>query len=785
MSAEAPACHSVLDALPAIVVGTDASGTIQIFNPAAERALGYSADEIIGHRSILELTTTEEVAQIVHSASLELGRPVKPYEALVARLSTRVRQREWTLVRKDGTKFRAIVGLSLMRDAGRVRGFLAVATDISRRVQLELALCEDERRAREALEVARVGIWELNEGRQPDYWSDQMYELFGRAPADGPPGSVDELLSHVIEGHDAFRERVDVLYARRGVLDNAFRVRHEDGEERWLLTRGGAVPDDHGGTRLRGIVMDVTELQRAKAELEESQRRLAEARDRALDAARAKAAFLAAMSHELRTPMNGVLGMLQLLQNTALSPDQQEYLSTAQVSGETLLHLIDDILDLSKIEAGRLELVNAPFPLWATVEDCAQMVAERAASKGLDLIVDIDPATPTHVEGDVHRLQQVLLNLLSNAVKFTARGRVRIVVVPAGDRVRFEVSDTGIGLSDEERSRLFQPFAQAHAGISKRFGGTGLGLAISRQLVGLMSGEIGIDSQPGEGSTFWFTARLPAGPIDPAFRLQRAAVAGKRVLCIDGHSESARIIARTLDWCGAIALCVSTVEEGLRACAEARADRPFSVAIVDAHAVATASADALAQLGAESQHGVKFVLLAEDALKAALPFVRTVLRKPARVAALLATVATLGSEEAHGQTAARGPALPPDVATRQGRVLVVDDNGINRRVAERMLTQLGYDVDLAEDGETAVALASKADYLAILMDRQMPGIDGIEATRRIRTACGPALRILGLTASADDATRRECLEAGMDDVLVKPFRRDALISLLTPRSEVA
>jgi two-component system, sensor histidine kinase and response regulator len=554
------------------------------------------------------------------------------------------------------------------------------------------------------------------------------------------------------------------------------------------------------GTAFSSMVKKIREV---LAQLAVQAGELAAARDSALAAARAKADFLATMSHEIRTPMNGVLGMLDLLLDTPLTPTQKEHARTAHRSAESLLAIINDILDFSKIEAGKLDLETIDFDLRNTLEEVTSLLAERASAKGLELVSLVRPDVPDMVRGDPGRLRQVLLNLAGNAIKFTAEGEVILRAKLASESedvvvVRFEVSDTGIGLTAEAQARLFQPFSQADASTTRRYGGTGLGLAICRQLTELMGGEIGVKSEPGEGSTFWFTASFTRGTAAPLVSLPER-LSGARILVVDDHKLSRTVLQQHLTSWGVQS---SLAENGLQAFdllrTAARQGHNYNVAIVDMQ-MPGMDGLALAQLirGEPGLASTSLILLSSTAMpgqarQAEAAGFSAFLTKPVRQSALYDCLATVlavpASPASHRRSSGAfrrisGPArlitehqLAEARAARRARILVAEDNEVNQQVAVGMLEAMGHRVDVVSDGKEAVTAVGKTAYDLIFMDCQMPGMDGFEATAAIRRQAtdGPRVPIVAMTANAMQGDRERCLVAGMDDYLSKPVSRERL-----------
>jgi len=684
----------------------------------------------------------------------------------------------------------AVIALIAIVTAAIVISLIVVRlarAEVETRERADAAIRESEARFRTLADAAPVMMWMESPEREIEYLNEGWLTFRG-ATAEEESAAGREAQVHP-EDQFRFREvrQGATSVGRPYTVD--YRLRRADGEYRWIQET--AAPRRSGdGTfaGYAGICSDVTDQRLASAEL-------ARARDAAVRSARLKSEFLANMSHEIRTPMTGIIGMLELLLDTELNAEQRDRAETARRSAQALLQILNDILDFSKVEAGRLELETIDFDLRTTLDDVTGLLGERASSKGLEWATLIRTGVPSTVRGDPGRLRQVLLNLAGNAIKFTERGEVVLRAQLAGEdathvTVRFEVVDSGIGMSPETQRILFQAFSQADSSTTRRFGGTGLGLAICRQLVGLMGGQIGVESRPGQGSTFWFTARFvrSAAAVADTPRAP-AALAGLPVLLLEGHASARAALQATLERWQVVVESTGSADEGLAILRRWAAEgRSRAVALVDRQSPRVDALSLARAIRSESAiAGTRLVLLSGsgvrgEATEAGAAGFDAFLSKPVRQSPLHDCLVTLLGVPA---LAGAHPlitrhTLAESRSARRARILLAEDNEVNQKLAVAVLEKFGYRVEVVADGREAVSAVSRGGYDLVLMDCQMPELDGYAAATEIRHRQngGPRIPIVAMTASAMEGERDRCLAAGMDDYVTKPIDRRRLQEVL-------
>jgi len=773
---------------------TDVRGAIVWVNEAFTKMTGYTKAEVLGCNP-----------RILKSER----QPPEFYEAMWKTiLDGHVWHGQLVNKRKDGTFYDEEMTITPVRDeTGAVSHYVAIKQDITERKQADERIAASERMIRTILDLLPQRVfWKDREGRYLGcnriFLEDTgMKDVVGLTDYDMPWKREEAEFYCLCDRR--------VMENNRPELSIVETQRNAVGEDVWLLTNKSPFHDAHDQVvGVIGTYHDITTIK--KAELE-----ITRARDAAEAANRAKSDFLANMSHEIRTPMNGIIGMTELTLTTELTPDQRDQLNTVRECADSLLTLLNDILDLSKIEAGKLDLESTNFDLINTVETAVSVLAARAMEKNLEVICSIDPDTPRYVQGDSLRLRQVLLNLMGNAVKFTDHGEIIVGTKVESARdgkaaLYFFVSDTGIGIPQDRLTSIFESFTQVDSATTRKFGGSGLGLTISQRIVEMMGGAIKVESELGEGSTFSFRIEFPWTesnaiknlPAPLAIPSELPTLSGKRVLVVDDNQTNLRVIKLMLESWGCESAVVSGGREALAELRNARkAGLSYAIALLDVQMPEMDGIELARRITADdSINNIKVIFLSSvgsrhdigsEGLKHANAFVS----KPVRQSALMDTmIAVLSptSEQVLADSSARTAEKPdmssltsdesvpaPENESRRPVVLLVEDNAVNLRVAGGILRNLGCDVREAENGSRALVMLARNRFDLVFMDVQMPVMDGLEATRRIRgDHRWRTLPIIAMTAHAMKGDRERCLVAGMSDYVAKPVRIEGVKAII-------
>jgi two-component system sensor histidine kinase/response regulator len=770
--------HSLVESLPLSIFRKDPEGRFTFGNRRFCELMGHPLEELVGKTDFDFFP--REMAEKYRQDDEELMRTRKTVDTVEANKQS------------DGRVHHVhTVKTPLYDSAGRVLGVLGMFWDVTERRRIEEALEHERDLLRALLDSVPDRIYFKDTQSRFIRCSRALAERLGFDDPDQLIGKTDFHLHPQEIAQEFYNDEQRIVQTGVPLIN---KVEHQQAPGRpdaWAsVTKVPIVNKSGEVTGLVGISRDITDLKNIEGELQE-------ARDAALELAQQKSQFLATMSHEIRTPMNGIIGMIGLMLDTRLTNKQRDYLETTRQSAETLLTIINDILDFSKLEAGKLVFEALAFDLRDTIETTVELLAGRAQEKGLELITHIPAATATAVRGDPGRLRQVLTNLVGNAIKFTEQGEVLVRIVQQSETataltVRVLVSDTGIGVSPEAQARIFQSFTQADGSMARRYGGTGLGLSISKQLIESMGGQIGVESEPGQGSTFWFEVTLEKQSPAPAPRA--APLEGIPVLLITQQGALRQFLAQDLAGLGAVARTAANLDGALQEMsAAAHEGRPVRAVLVDLD-LSAGDGELIRALTKPATAGravpvISLVPQGGEIEGTALHVkgIAATLAKPVRQRRLVACLRSviLGDPGESTDAAREGEGAPAETsASKSLRILLAEDNAVNRKVALQQLEKLGHKADTAENGHEVLAAAGRKHYDVILMDCQMPELDGFQATREIRRReaahpGGHRAYIVAMTANALVGDREQCLGAGMDDYLDKPVQIQKLRAALT------
>jgi PAS domain S-box-containing protein len=757
----------------AVVIADDAHNIV-LFNEGAEHMFGYAAAEVVGTPLENLLPPAARGRHRHHLREFARSQPA----------ARRMGERGAIFgVRRNGEHFAAEASISHVEMDGRTY-FTAFLRDVDQRQRAQQALADSEARFRALAESAPVGVFETDARGAITYVNACWCRLSGLTPAQSAGDGWLQALH--ADDRAAVAQAWQQTIAERRPFQADLRFVRADGSATYVVA--GAVGTRDAVGTVTGYVGTVTDITEARRQADALVRAKAEAEA----ATRAKSLFLANISHEIRTPLNAVIGMTSLLLDTPMSDEQRDFAQTIRASSDALLTIINDILDYSKADLGKVELEHELFDLRACVEESLDLVTPHATEKRLNLAYLIEDGTPDSLIGDATRLRQILVNLLSNAVKFTQQGEVLATIdaQPASEgrwRVHFAVKDTGIGIEPEHLPRLFHSFSQVDPSMTRRFGGTGLGLAISKNLAALMGGRLWVDSAPGRGSVFHVQIEAAAGPPAdlPHLRSDPPELAGKRILIVDDNLTNRRILVRqALGW----GMAPTALPSALEALDRVRHGECFDVAVLD---MSMPDMDGIELTARIRQHDsaarLPIVMLTSVEQTAGLRAPQAVglsscLRKPIKPARLYAALAAALGSPVLQRVAPHPAASPARLAERLPlRILVAEDIAMNQKVVLSLLRRLGYEADVVGTGLAAVEAVRRSPYDVVLMDVQMPEMDGVQAARCISRFLRPEARpgIIAMTAHAMPGDRETYLAAGMDGYIAKPIDVAELAAALT------
>lgn len=769
--AEANKLAMVASRTASAVLITDVDWRIEWANESFVRFFGFSFEEIKGRRPGDFLHGPDTNSATVRAIDVACARG-EPFRGEIANYT------------KSGEVRWVELDIQSIKDAsGKVLGYMALQLDITERKRIQQTLALKEAEFRFIFESAPIGLscrWVAANGTERRLVNHAHVTLLGISPEESSDPKVFQSISdpEQWEVQQELYRRLERREIDRFSIEK--RYHRFDGSIVWAELTFHRFWNADGGFQEVSALVDLTQLKVQAAEL-------GSAKEAAEAANRAKSQFLAMMSHEIRTPMNGVIGMTALLLDSPLTPEQRDYADTIRSSGEALLTIINDILDFSKIESGRFELEHTEFSLRPCIESALDLLAPKATEKKLDLRFETDDAVPAVVRSDPTRLRQILVNLIGNAIKFTETGDVVLSVKTTGKQLgrvdlQFAVRDTGIGIPPEAMTRLFQSFSQVDASISRRFGGTGLGLVISKRLAEMMGGKMWVESEVGRGSTFYFLIQVE--PVSAAWRpsnlMAKSELAGRKLLVVDDNATNRRTLT---DAATSRGMHVTAAGNGADALGCLVKSGWFDVAVLDFEMADTDSV-ALAQEIRRTRGGASLPLILLSSTRDGVnrnDLFAAVVTKPVKPEQLFAALASVFQARSTGGAIANNASRTTHAAVRPERLLIAEDNPVNQKVALLIVGKLGFRADVAVNGREVIEALQREPYDIIMMDVQMPDMDGLTAAREIRrlTANGAnSPWIIAVTANAMPSDREACLAAGMDDYISKPIISDQLAAAL-------
>lgn len=751
---------AIIDAVPDAMLVSDVDGQLVLANKMAFEFFGHTSAALSG------LYIEDLIPQIYRAKHVYLRMD---HTACGASRRAAVAKLNLKGLASDGHEFPIGLSISELNGPNGDGPYTCVTIrDISERKQMESEISLQRERLQKIFKTAPLGVAITVDGIVK-FANPKIRDLVDLNIGD-PATKI------YINPSD--REEMLAKLAQNGIVEGGYyKMYGPDGQPRDILAT--FLSTEYEGEQ--GILAWLLDASKIKAAEEEMRR----ARDLAQEAAEVKANFLANMSHEIRTPMNAIIGLTHLALNTQLSPAQRDYLAKIQSSSQHLMGLINDILDFSKIEAGKLSIEQVDFELEKILENVSTLITEKATSKGLEVIFEIDREVPATLVGDPLRITQILTNYANNAVKFTETGEIAVQVALRkidGDALElyFAVKDTGVGLTQEQQSRLFKSFHQADASTTRRYGGTGLGLAITKRLAELMGGQVGVESSPGQGSTFWATVKLKKSDLAPRKLLVNSDLTGKRVLVVDDNEHARLILKDLLTQMGFVAIAVDSGEEAVHEVQRALTKKPYDAVFLDwqmpglngidtAQLIQSACCDQSPRFALVTAYGRSDVVERASAVG-----IEAIISKPVNASVLFDQIVAMFSSHQSRARIENKPSLESTRERFQGlrgiRVLLAEDNEINQEVAKALLEEVGISVEIADNGQIAVEMAEQGQYDLILMDMQMPVMDGIEATMAIRKIPKLAsIPIIAMTANVMEMDRQRCIDAGMNAHVGKPI----------------